>query len=1009
MSAHRARLPSLLLPLALALLSGCTEAEVVAKLPSLQGSEDALFVCRDADGQGHPFSDCPDRDATDDDEASQALSVYALVSQTVTNEVAIVDVSGGHVVDVDPSSPGYGFLRVGGRPVAMAASPGGRASFVATADVGRNGIFALGTQCLDAPPSNQHQRDLTSWPACRLDSAPGEIAVLVEPPPDGTQVTSTCDGEPQGEDPPPGDDYECGANLQTEAGPVGRRKLVVSLPERGELMVIDAQWLIDQPPGTFPDCVPDKTVLLDVIVPPSMAQRLPEDLVVDPLVCSEASIPTPPPPSRRAPRPAGFGLTEGRLYVADEAAPVIHVLDTSSPCNLSELPSLLPMSLREPERVVTTRRVAVSPLTPSGKQFVYAIDAEDQPGASVMAFDVSPPPVDPRQPAAPNDPTPIVRPGSPELPNEKPDRLALGSSAKDVIFAYRDLPYVDPETGVGAFGTLCDPTPSISENSPAGLARPNLDFTSGARPGLLRGLFGFILLTNGTVAIVDVEDFDAPCRRPVQPNAEATPDFRGCAADPGGIGFFTESGEADDPLRTVTGEVSCRVVEPHRFRAGSLAINDPEVGVRAPSLRGFPQLSLPTSAATILPEDRPRLLGVPFVGLDGQKVDADVFVGSTRYNTGQDADEPLPVDPNSRQSEQLQALNSVVLPPLQPRAYAPDDTVSLTYEGAYMGSGTAGFLRPADGSGEDRLEDVSLSFCAAGVYDETAMQGLAREQLGLVEEADLTAFGLEHSDYVQITSELLGRDDIYWQKKAGALGYQDCLSMFGPGDAETLDPRRDFHIQQAFADHLVLRPSSPEVSFSDAVECFPTANRYRLRSGRHWVLVHGSTAFNHDIVSSGDSRQCVRSCSPLKKWSKTRVFEISSRTCRRPKAEGDPLDQRVGCSAKGEVACVFDQSQDPGVQIGGDAAGCIFDGLTERFALYRGRQPSVRDSTFTWQTTGGFSPLIMSLANVSETVSPQSLQFLQEPELMAVVDGAGLGLSLLSLDTFSVVKPSPFY
>jgi len=34
---------------------------------------------------------------------------------------------------------------------------------------------------------------------------------------------------------------------------------------------------------------------------------------------------------------------------------------------------------------------------------------------------------------------------------------------------------------------------------------------------------------------------------------------------------------------------------------------------------------------------------------------------------------------------------------------------------------------------------------------------------------------------------------------------------------------------------------------------------------------------------------------------------------------------------------------------------------------------------------------------------------LQQPEQMAVVDGASQGLSLFSLDTFSVVAPSPFY
>jgi hypothetical protein len=1001
-SAFRTGLKGLLASLTLALLSGCTEAEVVAELRSLQGSEDAVFLCRDADGNGHPFSECPDRDLTNDDDDSKALSVFALVSQTVTNEVAVVDVSAGHVVDVDPSSPGFGFLRVGGRPVAMAASPGGRASFVATADVGRNGIFALGTQCLDKPGTDEHLRDLTSWPACRLSSPPGEMAVLVEAPPDGAQVNATCDGEIQSDEAPKGASYECGADLQTEGGPVGRRKLVVSLPDRGELVVIDAQWLIDQEPGTFPDCEPEQTLSLEAKVPPNVAQRLPADL--EPGTCEEAPVPTAPTPSRRAPRPAGFALTDGRLYIADEAAPVIHVVDTSSPCSLAELPSLLPMSVREPQRVVTTRRVAVSPLTPSGKQYVYAIDAEDQP-ASVMAFDVSP--IGSMGPVLPKDPTPIVRPGSPELPSEKPDRLTFGdTAAKDVIFAYRDLPYVDPETGVGTFGTLCDPSPSVSNESPAGLARPSSDFLSGARPGLLRGLFGFILMTNGTVGIVDVEDFDAPCRRPVQANAQETPDFRGCAADPADFGSFTESGDPSDPKRTVTGEVSCRVVEPHRFRRATLAVNDPELGVRAPALRGFPQLTLPAGAAATVPEDRPRLLGVPFVGLDGQAVDADVFVGSTRYSTNQQGEDPLPVDPNSHFSEQLEALNAVVLPPLQPRAYATEDSVTLTYEGAY-GGGTAGFLQEpveVDGVLQARFEDASLSFCAAGVYDEGAMQNLAAQQLGLVEEAELSAFSFRHADIVQITSELLAKNNSYW--KNSGVSYQDCVAKFGAHDAEKLNSNRDFRVTQAHADHLILVATSDQASLSDAVECFPGANRYRLRSGRHWVVTHSVSGFNHDIVSIGEERKCERSCSPLKKWSKTRVFEISSRTCG---ADADDEILRVGCAADDEVACVFDQTETPGVQIGGEASNCIFDGLTERFALYRGRVASERDTAFNWQTTGGFSALVMSLRNVSENVGPQSIQFLREPELMAVVDGAGLGLTLFSLDTFGVTKPSPFF
>jgi hypothetical protein len=145
------------------------------------------------------------------------------------------------------------------------------------------------------------------------------------------------------------------------------------------------------------------------------------------------------------------------------------------------------------------------------------------------------------------------------------------------------------------------------------------------------------------------------------------------------------------------------------------------------------------------------------------------------------------------------------------------------------------------------------------------------------------------------------------------------------------------------------------------------------------------------------------------------VFEISSdndkcrdETAPDDESAADPLALRVGCAGE-EVACVYDQITDHGVRPGGRASECIFNGLNDRFALYRGRTPSVRDEMFAWQTTGGFAPAIMSLASVSSQVSPQSIQFLQQAEQLAVVDGSSQGLSLFSLDTFSIVKPSPFY
>jgi hypothetical protein len=470
------------------------------------------------------------------------------------------------------------------------------------------------------------------------------------------------------------------------------------------------------------------------------------------------------------------------------------------------------------------------------------------------------------------------------------------------------------------------------------------------------------------------------------------------------------------------------VVEPHRFRGATLAVNDAEVGVRAPSLRGFPQLTLPPEAASTAVEDRPRLLGVPFVGSDGTTlVDVDVFVGSTPHGTNPGGQEPLPTDPNSRASEQAQSLNGVVLPPLQPRAYATEDTVTLTYEGSFAGDRTSGFLRDleavdaewADATAPVRLADPSFSFCGAGVYDEASMTAYAENELGLTAE-QAAAFAVEHSDYVQLTGPLPEKSSAFWTGD----DYARCLQAYGADDADSLSANREFRVLAAFADHLVLTPrrAAPEISVR---ECFPSANKYRVRAGKHWVLTHAATGFNHDIVAIGTESRCQRTCNPLKKWAKSRAFEISSALgdddaepgCRESAADADPLALRVGCAEPGEVACVYDQNAGNGtprgsaVQPGGPGWECVFDGLTERFAIYRGRAPTQRDTAFTWQTAGGFAPLLMSLANISSSrsVSPQSMQFLPEPELMAVVDGSALGLSLFSLDTFTVVKPSPFY
>ena len=181
-------------------LGACSQTPVTVDLHSLQSSGNVTFVCRGDDNppSGHRLEECPDIEPDIDHVTRRTLG---LVTQTESNEVAIIDLVAGAVVDVDPTTPGYSFLRVGAQPGAIVTTPGGAASFVGVTGLQKNGIFALPTTCLSAPLPNQMPaqtaRDLTSWSACALSSAPGDITVLVDPPASDGTIRDTCEGKPE--------------------------------------------------------------------------------------------------------------------------------------------------------------------------------------------------------------------------------------------------------------------------------------------------------------------------------------------------------------------------------------------------------------------------------------------------------------------------------------------------------------------------------------------------------------------------------------------------------------------------------------------------------------------------------------------------------------------------------------------------------------------------------------------------------------------------------------------
>ena len=158
---------------------------------SLERSGEMSFVCVTEDSEGRDIDSCPDLDPDDD----EPRSLLALVTQTLRGEVAVVDLTAGRVVDVDPSIPGYGFLPIGAMPQDIVSTPGGVASFVGVGEPGKEGIYALPSSCLRAPDAQERARDLTSWPACALPVVPGSMAVLLDPPDAAGWLRESCEGQ----------------------------------------------------------------------------------------------------------------------------------------------------------------------------------------------------------------------------------------------------------------------------------------------------------------------------------------------------------------------------------------------------------------------------------------------------------------------------------------------------------------------------------------------------------------------------------------------------------------------------------------------------------------------------------------------------------------------------------------------------------------------------------------------------------------------------------------------
>jgi hypothetical protein len=807
---------------------------------SLERVGQVALVCAGAPGSSaslRALDACSDtlfEDPLDFGNDGSSGHVYAIATLETRGELAVIDLSSkeNNVLDFDASLPGETPLPVGAAPVDVAATPKGTAIFVASADPARPQLQAIGSEVLrpcevdparcDDPPAS-----VSSWPSCRLPSIPGRLALIADPPDGEGKVRASCEGDylPVEDGPELGD-------LAREG--VGWQLLYVTLPQEGRVVVIDAQRLLDAEPGSQAACEELASITLSTFVPP---------IDVEPLVDTPACG-LPPPPSllevSGPSTPVDLAVASGvpsRAFVSDLTLPIIHALDVSDPCSPREETSpLRATSALDPTRRVTTTRLAVSPLTPSERRYLYAIDVEDR---SVIPFDVT---------SSSSSKLPLQRVDPAVNPFQPVDRVRFAAAPTDLSIVVRDEPR---STGAAessaAFGTLCDPDPEANACSTGEqscdlgtLYRASSDFESGAGPFTLRGVFGMVSLATGQVAIIDIEDFDAPCRGPSSPSEAA-----GCS-DTGATGLVT------------TDEPSCSVVSPHQPRAATYILSNDDVGRSLPGIQTFPVLASEDGTIITSGPTMRAALGsaeTATLAVGGDVIDLDPSTGFALDESG--------------------PRNALRLNFKDVRVHQADQEWALTYRGVLPGFSAQVGRLDVDSL---RFEDVSAGFCRGGVQSKHAIvDSLSGSELS---PAQIDAEATRFADRLRITEPLFDPEDAYWA--TSECSYQDCRGRFGDPTAPTAS--REVTIVEAFEGAL-------EVELDDSVRdvvscCFPTLVDYEIRPNAEWTLVGGASGFVHSVVADSATGECRPSCDPAQALRRSRVRTAPPGSVPRP---GDPF------------------------------------------------------------------------------------------------------------------------
>ncbi len=1009
--------------------------------------------------------------------------LYAVVTQTLRGEVAIVDLTASHVVDVSRTQPGINFIPVGQNPTDVVATPDGKMVFVASAEVNKPGIYGIPADRLlgDSLGVGKPSPTLVELPSCGLPQAPGRMTILP-----GVALGADA-GAPDGGDGGsptataarlavllPGDattsakiitvDIGAFSDGTIGAGSLAPCKITSAITLSGQ---VPSSWTAG---SAWANGVPYVDGGIDLLAPNparptepqlplwaigrSLAQPVVDagddgatdggdagasdaatdaaDATADAAVDSGATdagddaqaFPLKATPGNT---PHGRGMAfDGRmLYVGDDQLPIVHVVDTANG-GLAELEPYVATSLTTPSRIVTTTEVAVSPSTHDFKRYLYALDDRD---GSIIVFDATDPLTAKR--------SPMSRPNAELDPAQPPDRIRFAQPITTFAFVRHDLPLgqwvvLDKDgkptpqpANAQKTGLQCNPSRAVEHGQKGRSLGPFTtdanglvfnDVTLGANyrgnisqslalgPARLRGIFAFATLSSGYVAVVDVDDWDAACRRPANmsggdsqrsslqiPQTDDSTSF-----SPYGWSNTQSlaAGVPDDP-KVTTEEEFFPVAPPNRQRSFYFLKDDPVSGKhRAYVVGSLAQLFEQGAPVNPAQKGYPLLVGTKFFS----------------------------------STEQPGPEGSVSISREDPTVHVDQDW-TITYEGALPGfDGIAGTLSSSDGFRSVGLASTTALFCRRGVED---LRASASRRAAIAAESDATTVAPPRlddrlADYVQFTDDVLPATDPYWslndaggqppacwdvpldggrnlKSESAAVRQQVCSDKFGL--ASNQSPQRDFPIVEAYDDHLVLgrylytdpktrpiggrviapRDTDSQVDFKLAQCCFHNQAHFKVRTGAQWVTIGTVAGYLHHINADAN-KACVQSSTP-------REVLLNSRLVEYAEIDGTTVKQ-IGQVSRNSAFAV----RNP-----------IFSAALRSTSLPQGLfTASTRDLAWRFSLRGGFAQQGINLAATTTAVVPQSMAFFDSIGRVAVVDGSSQGLVLISLDSIAVVG-SPYF